>query len=368
MMMLSHINVVFDVSFVKFIHFASYSWIDAAFGFVFVSGLTVGLVYGRRLIRDGYPAARSALWKRFFEIYKYHAFLVFFLLSFAFFLQGRGVLPEYLEPYTDRPVLQTVSSLLGFSGTIFNIILPMYLFFIALTPIILKFISAGAYAPVVLTLVSVWVVAQTGTIDAVQTLLKEFTGFQRIGIFFNVFAWQLLYFSGVLIGYLMAKENLDISCLYKSQWRSAFLVGIVMAVFLAFFDRANFSIREIIFRDNVGVHPIWLSKQSMSTIHLFSFFLYLFLFAWLLLVGRNCGVPFLEKSANLVNWVFTRNFFTYLGMHSLQVFVMHVIVCYLAIALAELWTPSHFVASVVVLSSLLPLFVAAWLHERGLIP
>lgn len=368
MMMLSHINILFDANFVRIIHFASYSWIDAAFGFVFVSGITVGLVYGRRLIRDGFPAARSALWRRFFEIYRYHAFLVIFLLFLAFFLQALDILPEHLAPYIERPLLQTISSLLGFSGTIFNIILPMYLFFIAFTPLVLRLFSTGAYAPTILSLVSIWIIAQSGSIDAVQLLLKEVTGFQRIGIFFNIFAWQLLYFSGVLIGFLLAKDALDISFLYESQWKSAFFVGAAMSVFLALFARYNYSVREIIFHGEAINHPIWLSKQSMSTMHVFSFFLYLFLFVWLLSAGRGCGISLIEKLSFLINWVFTRKLFTYLGMHSLQVFAMHVVICYLAITLTEVWKPEGFLSSIFIILSLVPLYLAAWLHERRFIP
>src|SRR5690606_35972587 len=45
------------------------AFVEDAQGFVFLSGLLIGMVYARKMIKNGYAAGRQAIYSRAFELY-----------------------------------------------------------------------------------------------------------------------------------------------------------------------------------------------------------------------------------------------------------------------------------------------------------
>jgi hypothetical protein len=171
---------------------------DSAEAFVFLSGVSIGLVYYRRVLADGLaPIARLCL-KKAAKLYGLHLLLTFCALAIfgaAYWLAGgadaliapHGRAVVFQEPLRGGLGVALLSHQLGY----FNI-LPLYVVLMALTPLILalaRFSAAAALA------------ASLGAY-----VLVRLTGFdlpswpEPGGWFFNPFAWQLVFTLGVLAG------------------------------------------------------------------------------------------------------------------------------------------------------------------------
>src|SRR5688572_23987017 len=111
-------------------------WITAAEGFVFLSGLTAGIVYSRKLEEKGKDFISLASKKRAWTIYKYHILLFIFI---SIILVAHPANQQYwLENHTEYKLLlenplkyALLSSSLLFQPTFMDI-LPMYALFILL--------------------------------------------------------------------------------------------------------------------------------------------------------------------------------------------------------------------------------------------
>ena len=159
---------------------------DAAEIFVFVSGVTCGIVYHRLLKKSGWSGLFAALSKRAIRIYAY------------FVLSGLAVLLLLRHSHTNfggplpGDFFSTVWLLLGMVWKPpFSSILLIYL---PLTLIVLPLFFLGAAYNVTATLCAsglVWLIVQLS--PQLGTELTEFT-------FLNPLAWQLLFVIGLSIG------------------------------------------------------------------------------------------------------------------------------------------------------------------------
>lgn len=108
-------------------------WVEDAQGFVLLSGLVIGIVYGKVLLRQSVKAMTRKLLGRIRLVYAFHLFLVATtaLLVISF--------PEQAEKYDDRwgdnPPLVALLSALTLAGPRFIDILPIYLVFMLFTPL-----------------------------------------------------------------------------------------------------------------------------------------------------------------------------------------------------------------------------------------
>lgn len=71
-MMLNHLTFTGGYLLVKINH-GELGYVQDAQGFVFLSGLLVGMVYARRMLKEGYAAGARKIRKRALEIYRYAA-------------------------------------------------------------------------------------------------------------------------------------------------------------------------------------------------------------------------------------------------------------------------------------------------------
>ena len=131
-----------------------FGWVEDAQGFVFMSGLVIGLVYGGRYLSKNYHVMHKAIWARIRTIYSHQiALILIFLLSAIAFKIFAVSVPTVLEPYTSQPLLFTTFAALLVTGSKHMGILPMYIFFMMATPFALKLIkqeqSAGCVSKLV---------------------------------------------------------------------------------------------------------------------------------------------------------------------------------------------------------------------------
>jgi len=171
---------------------------DSAEAFVFLSGLSIGLVYYRRTLAGGLaPVARSCFW-RAGRLYGVHILMTAGALAIfaaAYWLGGfndaliapHGRAVVFHDPLRGAIGVGLLSHQLGY----FNI-LPLYVLLMASAPLVLalaRFSPAAALA------------AALGAYGAVKWLGFDLPNWPEPGgWFFNPLAWQLVFTLGVLAG------------------------------------------------------------------------------------------------------------------------------------------------------------------------
>ncbi len=186
-------------------------FVSSAEGFVFISALLVGRLYMREFVQD--PAnVRLRLWKRSFKIYGYHLAM----LAFAFTVVAsyavhthQAALVNLLHFYLTRPKAAIVGSLLLIYCPPLLDILPMYVTFLFLTPMVLSAAVRFGWRIILGASALLWILAQLGLRDAAHNWVVHLTHLriplQETGAF-NLFAWQGVWAVGLWIGARTATE------------------------------------------------------------------------------------------------------------------------------------------------------------------
>jgi enterochelin esterase-like enzyme len=165
-------------------------FVSAAEAFVFISGLTVGIVYGDRLRRDGLRSVTKRLLNRAWMLY---ALAVWLAIGTAFFAATFG-LPRgvILSANPARFIIEVIT----LQRTFYLVdVMLLYAFLLALSPLALAALRAGGWWYVLLISCALW--------SLHQSLPTELALPWRIvdNPVFNFAPWQLLFFVGLLIGY-----------------------------------------------------------------------------------------------------------------------------------------------------------------------
>jgi hypothetical protein len=165
-------------------------FVSAAEGFIFLSGLMVGLIYGRRIERDGLAAVQLRLLRRALTLYGVTLGLTFTFVGLSR-LAGMPWLQD-VEPLT--PPLAVALLTLHHTYYLVDVML-LYTLALALAPIALLLVHAGRTSLVLLFSVGVWALFQffPGQATVPWEIVNNDT--------FRFSAWQLWFFGGMLVGY-----------------------------------------------------------------------------------------------------------------------------------------------------------------------
>ncbi|AXC12766.1 OpgC protein [Acidisarcina polymorpha] len=291
-----------------------FGFVSSAEGFVFLSALLVARLYIHQAALDE-AGLRSKLWRRALKIYGYHLLM----LSLAFTVAAglavtthRTAIYNLLNFYIAHPVVAVVGSVLLLYCPPLLDILPMYVIFLAGTPLVLSAAVRWGWNRIIAMSLAVWLLAQFGLRDAVHNAVIHITHLpiplQETGAF-NLFAWQWIWIAGMWLGAKSAQGPLPIS-------RVPGKVVALCAVVCAFF---------------IGVRHEWfgsrLTQQTLSTM----------LDKWsigplrlLNLVAFTIVLYWLRKP--VLRLVAVEPFLT-LGKASLEVFCAHVFFVFFGLAL-----------------------------------
>jgi hypothetical protein len=180
-------------------------FVSAAEGFVFISALLVGRIYVRDSIEDA-PGMRARIWCRSLKIYGYHLAMLAFLFTVAagFALHThKAAISNLLTFYLAHPLVAIVGSVLLLYCPPLLDILPMYVTFLFLTPLLLSAAVRWGWMRILLFSGLVWVLAQYGLRDLVHNWIVALTHLQiplqETGAF-NLFAWQAVWVAGLWVG------------------------------------------------------------------------------------------------------------------------------------------------------------------------
>jgi hypothetical protein len=180
-------------------------FVSAAEGFVFISALLVGRIYMRDSL-DNSSGVRAKLWKRSLQIYTYHLLMLTLLFTVAagFALHThKAALTNLLTFYFAHPVVAVVGSVLLLYCPPLLDILPMYVLFLFLSPLLLSLAARIGWRWIVAVSSLIWLLAQFGLRDLVHNGIVHITHLpiplQESGAF-NLFAWQGVWVAGLWIG------------------------------------------------------------------------------------------------------------------------------------------------------------------------
>lgn len=189
-----------------------FGFVSSAEGFVFLSALLVARLHIRQAADAG-PALRTKLWKRALRIYGYHLTLLAcaFTMAAAFaVVTHRLALINLLNFYLAHPFPAIVGSLLLIYCPPLLDILPMYVIFLVITPFSLAIAAHRGWKGVLLASGSIWLLAQFGLRAWVHNVVVHVTTLQiplQDTGSFNLFAWQIVWVSGLCIGAASAQES-----------------------------------------------------------------------------------------------------------------------------------------------------------------
>ena len=214
-----------------------FGFVSSAEGFIFLSALFTGRIYWRLAERDGYRTMRSKLWARTLRLYAYHACLLAFTFLVAAPIAASGnrpglrnLLDFYFTAGPRRAILD--GALLIYRPPLLDV-LPMYIIFLALTPIVLtmarrlawKFILAGGLV--------FWVLAQFGlrqwAYDFLATTFNCQVPLNAMGAF-DLWAWQIIWLIGLWCGVGWANDDLP-SSVWARRW-TAPAIAIAIALLM----------------------------------------------------------------------------------------------------------------------------------------
>ena len=364
-MVLVHTNQTFHAVLGKLNHHY-FGWVEDAQGFIFISGLVVGLVYGRKLDKISFDAMREAMWKRCRDIYKYHAgLIVIFLLAALFIPVARD--SYLLSLYTAAPVAFTVASLLLVATSQNMGILPMYIYFMVISPWVVLAINRGYLAPLVVGSLGLWMVGQLGlasafALDVDRELAAMGLGF-KVGLFFNLFAWQIIFFIGLYSGYQLSRGRLNLEWMKQKQCEYAFYVSMFFIIGLGLYDRLifDFWISKAFSQEILVIHD----RKNFTSLYFLAFMLDLYAITWLFIAGKEASLAIVRKFSGFLYWLFSRKFLVFLGQHSLQVFAFHMLLVYFVDIVFKHRQIPQVLANVYLILCVLSLYIPAWLHAKS---
>jgi hypothetical protein len=367
-MLVIHANEVLKTTVGKLNHHY-FGWVEDAQGFVFMSGLVVGLVYGGRYLRNGYESMREAIWARIRTIYLHQIFLILlFLVAALIFVQLNMNPPRILLAFEEDPILFPALSALLVTGSTHMGILPMYIFFMIATPFALRLLKDQSYLTYVAGIAGCWALAQTRVLDHLVAIVENFlagTGHSiSLGIFFNVLGWQAIFFSGLLIGFLMASKRLKTDFLTSGDMRVVFHICLALFFFYGIYDR-------IVFDDWFGKAfsediKSETDRGNFSFIYPMTFLVDLLIVVWLLGPGLTDQNRLIRSAAKFIQWCITLRPLVFLGQHSLHVFSAHIVIVYVLAALYQDGRPSELIGTVLIFFSIMLLYLVAWLNARSI--
>jgi hypothetical protein len=288
--------------------YGPFGFFTAAPGFVFLSGITAGLVYERHRAIHGNASMYQRVLRRIRALYLTQLLLYFTLLA-AVIVGFPGVAQWHLDLFgksLSKAVLFGASLLYepGYLG-----LLPMYCLFLALTPIVLWQLQKGNAGRIVLISVVVWVIGGLAIRLPQDPVGLNFGGFNPLG-------YQVLFVIGLAFG---AKRIVFEHLSSKTQ-KLLLVLSLLVALPLLFL-RQLYAVNGSV-RVRTDHFSQLFSVVQLGPLRLLDFAAFALILYWISRQIQQKGTHSL-----LFRWL------ACLGQHSLPVFTWSILLTYAVTAL-----------------------------------
>ncbi|GEO83899.1 MULTISPECIES: OpgC family protein [Alphaproteobacteria] len=307
------------------------AFVEDAQGFVFLSGLLTGMVYARKMMKDGHAAGRNRIWSRVFELYRYAIGIVLVILSLQILLpDAAAIWANWLgnTRLDDLLRLAAIASFL-FQPTFMDI-LPQYVVYMFFAPAIIWLCIQGRWKTVAIISVLVWMAAQLGLQRLFTYPLSNWLagGENKEGIraSFNLFGWQIVFFAGLIAGTLTSLKKVDWQSVFDPQKDSLAKAALaVCAFFLPLRILTAHGMMPGVVLEKFGPMEV---RADFGPVYLLNFAAVTYGLCWLLIAGPRHDNAAIRKIAAGLNGLFSLSYLQLLGRHSLQIYVWHVLIVY----------------------------------------
>lgn len=366
-MVINHLNFQ-DGALIVRINHAELGFVQDAQGFVFLSGLLVGLYYTRLYESGRGVEAARRIFRRAVELYRY----VLVILALA--VLCAVTMPELRDVwghglggiYDDALAFGAFAALLLYQPTYMDI-LPQYILYLLISPLLIPLVLAGRWHVVAAGSAALWLSVQLGIhlpfVAGIEHALRAASPELVLRSHFNPFAWQVVFVAGLLLGAARSAGRLDMGRILSPG--RTFLPLAALGVVLFFMAwRLAFSF-DLVPEEMAARFWQYADRGEFGLVYLVNFAALAYLIAWLLRCGPEAGDAGVRALAGLLRRLFSLPFLTLLGRHSLQVYAFHVILVY-AVMLLE-WrygTMGEVQKTTIILLSIASLALPAVVRER----
>lgn len=284
-------------AYTMFLTGGGYFLVSAAEGFIFISGLVLGLVYGPRIVKEGLQASTGKILQRAWTLYVWNIVVALAYLAIAYFtpLHTRGEAVPAPPNFSLDLVIQLVTMKVSFG---WSDLLATYAILLAVSPIVFYFMVQKK---------SWWVLGISWAFWlGYQVTPQNFS--PTLGTF-PIFAWQVLFITGLVVGF--HREAVKNFFNRFAKWKLYLPLGIS---FLALLSFGVAWIYNGVFENNADL--AWFFHWSFDKLALrpgrMLTFMVFFLVFYLLLTYLW------EPLQRSLGWLFNP-----LGQNSLYVYILH---------------------------------------------
>jgi hypothetical protein len=212
-MLLNHLAFTGGLWLVRVNH-AELGFVQDAQGFIFLSGLLVGLTYTRHFLRGEPAAATGRIRRRALQLHAY-AMGVALLVLVAYAALGRSW--EFWGSWMGQPQYESgwyfaALAVLLYQPVFMGILLQYVLYLLA-SPWLIRLVVQGRAVEVATASVLLWLAVQLGAhlplAAAGEALLRSLDPSLSLCAGFNPLAWQVVFVGGLLAGAATAAGRVD---------------------------------------------------------------------------------------------------------------------------------------------------------------
>jgi hypothetical protein len=262
-MLIDHMGIFGTASWLYAITFNGDFYVSAAEGFVFISGVVMGLVYFKLIAKEGIGNAVPKIYSRVWKLYLLAVSLTVITTLLAMYTPLKLWADREWLMYTDpfEMIIGALTLHWGFHG---SSILIMYVLFLALAPAIFYALSKG----------KTWTVLGVSTAIWVGNIFYPNQFSQPFAANFPLASWQFLFVTGLLIGWHREK----LLNLVSGMWRNVYVVGVsALAVFMlcAYIAHKSGSLAQVMpFLENDALWTMFNDKALLPLPRMLMIFVY----------------------------------------------------------------------------------------------
>ncbi|ODN69309.1 OpgC family protein [Methylobrevis pamukkalensis] len=367
-MVLNHLAFQGGYLLVKVNH-GELGYVQDAQGFVFLSGLLVGMVYARQMVKRGYDHAAAKMRWRAGELYLWSLVCIGTIFLLGFLLPASS---DYWSPWLWQladhdPAFLAASATLLYQPTYMDI-LPQYMVYLLVAPPLVWLCVTGRWMHVAAGSALMWLAVQFGLHlplrDAVHAGMQSLHPDLELRAHFNVFAWQAVFISGLVLGALTSTKQIDWGRVMSRA--TAPFAGLALAIvvfFMAWRLAVTFEVMPEAVMARFAAQDV---RGEFSLQYLLNFSALAFVVAWTMIAGPQSESRIVQGAARLLHGVFGLPVLQLIGRHSLHVYVFHVIMIYLIVAFDHAVGPfGEMTKTLIAVLAVAALVIPALWRERG---